>query len=73
MLNKQENVSVTSPVATRYTTWLSSNLTDAFCVPLNLTRRGFTLFHSASPISFYRGKGCVFCEISLEFSRQIYV
>ena len=72
MLNKQENFSVTSPVATRNTTRLSSNRTDAFCVPVNLTRRGFTLLPSASPISFYKGKGCVFCEISLEYSRQIY-
>jgi len=73
MLNKQEHFSVTSPVATRNTTRLSSNLTVAFCVPVNLTRRGFTLFPSASPISLYKGKSCVLCEISLEYSRQIYM
>jgi hypothetical protein len=73
MLNKQEHFSVTGPVATRNTTRLSSNLNDEFCVPVNLTKRGFTLFPSASLILFYKGKGCVFCEISLEYSRQIYM
>ena len=72
MLKLQEHFSVTSSMATRYTTWLSSSLTDAFCVNANLTR-GFTVFPSPSSISFYNGQGlCFLWDITWIFKSDLH-